>query len=145
MDIWIIFKNPSFSYFSKIISCLYTRRRSTYNHKWCVHSILPLALRVKQPVFIITRVLWQESIWSCYHGNTKTLTTLGCGTRPVSIGSRRWRAECTEHLGAVSVRVCVRLRWGVGGNILSTERVQKPLQLSRDATWANNANMHWFL
>jgi len=36
----------------------------------------------------------EESILSSSRSKTKTLNTLGCGTRPVSIGSRRRRAEC---------------------------------------------------
>ena len=46
--------------------------------------------------------------------NAKTLSTLGCGTRPVSIGSRRWRADCTEHTGVISVFVHVRFAFGWG-------------------------------
>lgn len=45
------------------------------------------------------------------------LRTLGCGTCPVSIGGRRWRAERTEHLAIVSV--LVQVKFALGGNIAS--------------------------
>jgi hypothetical protein len=75
-----------------IATCLYLTQflRLCYNteahlrHKWCVHSILPLAPRVKQPINL------QQYVTDT---TNQTLTTLGCGTRPVSVGSRRRRAE----------------------------------------------------
>jgi len=47
--------------------------------------------------------------------NTETLTTLGCGTRPVFIGSRECRAKCTEHFGEVFFFVHVTSAFGMGG------------------------------
>jgi hypothetical protein len=55
----------------------------------------------------------KKSVWSSYHIGTKTLTTLGCRTYLVSVGSQRWQAECTEHLGVVSVLIHVRFTFGV--------------------------------
>jgi hypothetical protein len=82
-----------------------------------VYSVPLLASRVKQPAFHID--MWstpqrEGTVWSSYHTGTKTLTTLGCGTCLVSIGSQRWRAECTEHLGVVSVLIHVRFTFGMG-------------------------------
>ena len=92
--------------------------KDIYNHKWCMHSILPVAPRVKQPaLYFHTPIDSQpEETISSLSRNTKTLTTLGCGTRPVSIGSRRRRAKCTEHFGAISVFVQVRLAFAKRGN-----------------------------
>ena len=49
-----------------------------------------------------------------------TLTTLGCGTRPVSIGSRRWPAECSNILESFLFPLMLHLRpsragWKGGG------------------------------
>ncbi len=55
-------------------------------------------------------VLWQEH----KHTYICTHSTLGCGTRPVSIGSRRRLAERTEHVAVASVLVHVTFAWRVG-------------------------------
>ena len=98
-----------------LIYCfLCTIRKGVYTHKWCMHSILPLAPRVKQPAahfhnahkFTDTRT---RSIMQPYQS-----VTPGCGTRPVSIGSRRRRTECAEHCGVISVFVHVRFAFGRG-------------------------------
>jgi hypothetical protein len=41
-----------------------------------------------------------------------TLSTLGCGARPVCTGSRRRRTEWTKHVVVASVLVHVRIAWG---------------------------------
>ena len=64
--------------------------------------------------------------------NTETLTTLGCGTRPVSVCSQKCRSECTEYFGEVSVFVYVRSAFGVGGNTPTPERDQKLLHMIQD-------------
>jgi len=99
-----------------------------------VHSILPIAPRVKQPALHYHTCHTVQTAHSVPSGrHTKSPTTLGCGTRPVSIGSRRRRAECAEYFGAISVFVHVRSAlwvggW-VGGNSASSERDQKLLHM----------------
>jgi len=67
------------------------------HHKWYVHSIRPLVPRAKQPVLHIhTRntAYSEESVWYVVKA-IWTHSTQGCGAQPVSIGSRRRRAEWT--------------------------------------------------
>ncbi len=64
-------------------------------------------------------VLWYEH----KHTYQYTHSAVGCGTRPVSIGSRRRWAEWTEHVAVASV--IFMLGWWVGGgNEASCERVR---------------------
>ena len=86
-----------------------------------MHSVLPLDPRVKQPALHFHTCInsqAEESIPLGSHSNTTTPITLGFGTRPVTIGSRRRRAECTEHFGVISVFVCVRFACGYGKKLL---------------------------
>ena len=91
--------------------------KGIYSHKWCLHSILPLAPRAKQPALHFQKYItytYTQKKASC-PVNAARNTELGCGTRPVSIGSRRRRAECSEHFGVISVFVHGRFAWGEGG------------------------------
>jgi hypothetical protein len=75
---------------------LFIGLKGIYNYKLCLHSFLALAPRVKQPALHIQAYITsqaEERIISINRSSNKTLTTMGCGTRPVSIGSRRRRAE----------------------------------------------------
>jgi hypothetical protein len=112
-----MFKFWNFEYLSRILlyRFLCTIRKGIYSHKWCMHSILPIAPRVKQPApHFHTSINSQtaELIPTCSHFSTQTSVTPGCGTRPVSIGSRRRRVECAEHSGVISVFVHVRFAFG---------------------------------
>jgi hypothetical protein len=95
---------------------LCNRWKGTYSHKWCMHSILPLAPRVKQPALPCHTYINSHLGESMHH--VVAGTTLGCGTRPVSIGSRRRRAECTVHFGVISGFLTFGLRLGGGKTVL---------------------------
>jgi hypothetical protein len=116
---YCIFKFLNFEYLSRILlyRFLFTIRKGIYSHKWCMHSNLPIASRVKQPApHFHTSINSQtaELVPSCSHFSTQTSVTPGCGTRPISIGSRRRRAECAEHCGVISIFVHVRFAFGRG-------------------------------
>ena len=107
------------------------------HHKWCAHSILPLAPRAKQPVLHIHKCNARYVSPSDTLLYQHTHSTLGCGARPVSIGSRRRRAERTWHV-VVSVLVQVRMARWVGGTLRHLN-ASETARMLRDATWANNA------
>jgi hypothetical protein len=93
------------------------------HHERCVHSILPLAPRAKQPALHIhTRNTAKKASDRCEHNRTQ-----GCGTRPVSIGIRRRRAEWTGHvLASVLVHV-----WCASGGEGGTLRHMNVLETTR--------------
>jgi hypothetical protein len=70
-----------------------------------MHSVVPLYKipEWSSPLYICTRNKFIEERIS-----SSSISTLGCGIRLVTIGSRRRRAKCTEYFGVISVFIHVR-------------------------------------
>jgi len=85
----------------------------------------------------------KKAFHQAVEGTMRKQTTKGCGTRPVSIGSRRRRAECIEHFGVISVFAHVRFAFGKGQRVLR-QNVIRNCSKCWDSTWASNVNVHWF-
>jgi len=72
-------------------------------HKWCVPSLLPVAPRADQTAHLI-----RKNTARCSKANIGQVVTVRRAVPwPVSIGSRRWKAEWTWHIVMASALVRV--------------------------------------
>jgi len=67
-----------------------TRTDASYNHQWWTHSILRFSYSpTARCTFSHVPQFVGQSVTARIHSKIASLNTVGCGTRPVSIGNRR--------------------------------------------------------
>jgi hypothetical protein len=113
------------------------------HHKWCVHSILPLAPRAKQPVrHVYTcshyRIQWRQHLISC-HTNTNTTVHWAVELAQFRLAAGGGERSGPNMLLWLLFSFVLGLRGGRGATLWCLN-VSETARMLWDATWANNAN-----